>query len=222
MCPKPRPNLLVLDCDGVLVRSEKANVAYYNHLFEALELPRVEESQREAVSLLNTLSTTQVIERFVPSARIDEAFACAKSLKYQRFLDELQPEPGWIEVLERWRTSGKAAVATNRGASARAVLDAVGLLASLDLVVTIRDVARPKPHPDLLLKAVNHFELEPHEAIYVGDADLDREAAVRAGIPFLGFRRCEAPSAASAWDVERFLRSLARQPSADNLHPETC
>ena len=31
--------LLILDCDGVLIRSEDANLAYYNHLFREFGLP---------------------------------------------------------------------------------------------------------------------------------------------------------------------------------------
>lgn len=205
----PSPRLLVLDCDGVLVRSERANVAYYNHIFRTFELPAVCPRQREQVRLLHTLSTPQVIDHFVPEELRREALEFVRDLSYDPFLGEVTPEPGWGGVLDRWRTQGAVAVATNRGTSARAVLDAVDLLRRVDLVLTIRDVSRPKPHPDLLLRALDHFSLAPGEALYVGDSDLDREAASRAGVPFLGFRRQEPPSVESPEAVEEFLRRLA-------------
>lgn len=209
--------LLILDCDGVLIRSEAANVAYYNHLFGAFGLPTVDPGDRAAVGLLHTLSTPQVIETFVPAERRREALEYSAGLDYGQFVPYLEAEPGWPEVLGRWRAVGSVAVATNRGASARAVLSAVGILPLVDLVVTIRDVPRPKPHPDLLHRTLEHFGLEPAQAVYVGDSALDEQAAGAAGVPFLGFRRPHPPTADSPADVEAVLRSLADFPLADTL-----
>jgi phosphoglycolate phosphatase len=205
------PRLLILDCDGVLVRSEKANLAYYNYLFGSFGLPLVRETERQAVGLLHTLSTPQVIERFFPLDRRAAALRFAAGIDYSPFLRFLDAEPGWQEVLRRRRHIGRTAVATNRGTSARGVLEAVGLLEFVDAVVTTRDVARPKPYPDLLLKALEQFGLDPGCAVYVGDSALDREAAERARIPFLGFRRPVPPTADSPGEVERFLTLFANR-----------
>lgn len=50
-----------------------------------------------------------------------------------------------------------------------------------DLVLT-REDGRPKPAPDLLLKALEHFALEKQQAIFVGDSWADQQAAQQAGI----------------------------------------
>ncbi|MEW6488072.1 MAG: HAD family phosphatase [Thermodesulfobacteriota bacterium] len=209
--------LLLLDCDGVLVRSERANLAYYNHLFRAFGLPQVPPDAREAVGRLHTLSTPQVIDAFFPPELRERAREHAAGVDYAQFLGELAPEPGWDEVLGRWRARGRTAVATNRGSSARAVLRAVGLLDLVDLVVTSRDVARPKPYPDVLLRALEHFGARPEEALYVGDAELDREAARAAGVGFLGFRTTRAPVAESPAEVEGHLLRLAGGAGPDTL-----
>lgn len=211
--------LLLLDCDGVLVRSERANLAYYNHLFRAFGLPQVPPDARETVGRLHTLSTPQVIDAFFPPELRERVRQYAAGVDYAPFLEELAPEPGWDEVLGRWRSRGRAAVATNRGSSARAVLRAVGLLHLVDLVVTSRDVARPKPHPDVLLKAIEHFGARPEEALYVGDAELDREAARAAGVGFLGFRTVEPPFAHSPAQVEAHLLRLAAGADLGTLPP---
>lgn len=52
---------------------------------------------------------------------------------------------------------------------------------SFDLVLT-REDGKPKPAPDLLLKALEHFVLEKHQAIFVGDSWADQRAAQQAGI----------------------------------------
>ncbi len=204
----PGPRLLILDCDGVLIRSEAANLAYYNHIFLAHGVPPVAPGDRAAVERLHTLSTPQVLDAFLPPSLRAAADAYAAALDYAQFLPYLEAEPGWDAVLEAWRRRGPVAVATNRGASARAVLEAVGLLRYLDLVVTIRDVARPKPSPDVLLRVLDHFSLAPGDALYVGDSGLDQAAARAAGVPFLGFRRAEPPSVTSAWQVGALLAGL--------------
>jgi HAD superfamily hydrolase (TIGR01549 family) len=51
-----------------------------------------------------------------------------------------------------------------------------------DLVVTGDDVDNGKPHPEMLLKAVEHFDVRPEEAVYVGDAPADVVAARNAGV----------------------------------------
>jgi D-glycero-D-manno-heptose 1,7-bisphosphate phosphatase len=41
-----------------------------------------------------------------------------------------------------------------------------------------------KPEPGMLLSILRHFRLPPAEALFVGDLEIDREAARRAGVAF--------------------------------------
>lgn len=214
--PTP-PRLLILDCDGVLIRSERANLAYYNHLFRRFGLPEVAEDDRERFWLLHTLSTPQVIDAFFPPALREEGRGAAAALDFEPFVPYVEAEPGWTDTLARLRPSMRLAVATNRGSSARAVLSAVGVLSHLDFVVTIRDVARPKPDPDLLHAVLGHFGAAPEEALYVGDSELDRRAAAAARVPFLGFRTPDPPSITSPGALEDWLAQVARAGDSDSL-----
>ncbi len=45
----------------------------------------------------------------------------------------------------------------------------------------------PKPHPESLIKIVEHFGIKPSQAIYVGDSVLDEMAAKAAGIPLVAY-----------------------------------
>ena len=42
-----------------------------------------------------------------------------------------------------------------------------------------------KPAPGLLLRLLDAHRLAPHEAVFVGDLQIDAEAARRAGVPFV-------------------------------------
>lgn len=75
----------------------------------------------------------------------------------------------------------RSALVTN---NSRASVDAiVGRHPALlfDTILT-RDDGIAKPQPDLFLKALKHFEIQPLQAVAVGDTHLDALAAHRAGI----------------------------------------
>jgi phosphoglycolate phosphatase/AHBA synthesis associated protein len=55
-----------------------------------------------------------------------------------------------------------------------------------DLVVGGTDVPRPKPAPDMVLRACELLETPTGESLVVGDSRYDREAARAAGTRFAG------------------------------------
>jgi phosphoglycolate phosphatase len=61
------------------------------------------------------------------------------------------------------------------------LLRAAGLLHRLDTVVCGDEVARRKPHPDLILEACNRLRVDPGDAILIGDSTNDAQAAHAAG-----------------------------------------
>jgi HAD superfamily hydrolase (TIGR01549 family) len=97
-------------------------------------------------------------------------------------------EPYLKEVLEQLRSKYKTAVATNRTTTMHLVLREHDLEGQFDHVVTAGDVQRPKPNPEMLLNILNFFNLGPEQAVYVGDSELDEQAAVAAGIPFIAYK----------------------------------
>jgi phosphoglycolate phosphatase len=87
------------------------------------------------------------------------------------------------ETLERLRAAGlKLACVTNKPREfTRSLLERTGLLARLDAAVSGDEVARRKPHPDLLLEACDRLGIAPAQAILIGDSANDLQAAQAAG-----------------------------------------
>jgi HAD superfamily hydrolase (TIGR01509 family) len=52
----------------------------------------------------------------------------------------------------------------------------------MQLILTNKDYARSKPHPDPYLAALDHFDIEPSRALVVEDSERGLKAAVAAGI----------------------------------------
>jgi phosphoglycolate phosphatase-like HAD superfamily hydrolase len=70
-----------------------------------------------------------------------------------------------------------------------------------DFVVSAKDVAHPKPHPESFERILDHFGLAPREVIYIGDSEVDQAFAVNAGVPLVAYRN---PSLQAAYYLESF------------------
>jgi phosphoglycolate phosphatase len=96
--------------------------------------------------------------------------------------------PGVSEALNYFTESGcKVVCVTNKNrAFAEPLLDRLGVLESFDLVLGGDDVSNKKPHPEMLVKALDSLALSRQECLMIGDSDNDVYAANRAGMDVVG------------------------------------
>jgi len=81
----------------------------------------------------------------------------------------------------------KTAILTNNGREAvDKILDQINVDHLFDVIQTRNESPNPKPFPDGLIRVLKRLDVKPSEAIYVGDASIDAEAARRAAIAFWG------------------------------------
>ena len=181
-----RTRAVVYDCDGVLVDSVESNRAYYNHILTRFGLPAVTPFQMDLV--LTGTGRGVLEELFKGSSFAEAAREFQLQLPADIFLDLVKAEPHVHEVLRQVRERCRTAVATNRGKSLVPLLEMLGMRDLFDVLVSSNDVTRNKPDPECLLIILKHFGLAPDEVLYVGDSDIDRETAARAGTPFAAYR----------------------------------
>ena len=125
---------------------------------------------------------------------IAAAYDYRETLDYSAYIKLLKVEPDLVPLLKKIRPKLKTAIATNRSDTMNHLLAEFGLTKYFDLVVTSVDIQHPKPSPDALLKILDHFNIEPYQALYVGDSQVDVEAARCAKIPFVAFRNEMLPT----------------------------
>ncbi|MFZ5450772.1 MAG: HAD family hydrolase [Thermodesulfobacteriota bacterium] len=199
--------MIIYDCDGVLIDSRRANAAFYNHILEKFGLGPLSPRQLDFVQ---TSTAQQAVDfLFHGHPRRGEAQDYQRRLDNRPFLPLLRLEPHIREVLAALRPPYHTAVATNRGKSLPLVLKELGLDGLFDLTVSSYDVAQPKPHPECLLKILEHFHLEPHEAMYIGDAPVDLEVSRRAGVIFTAYQN---PDLAADYHLRDHRHLLAILP----------
>jgi phosphoglycolate phosphatase-like HAD superfamily hydrolase len=177
-------SVVIFDCDGVLFDSADANIAYYNAVLERLGRPPLDaEWSRRA----HFLSSHQLYEAMfgAESALSAEARRVGREVDYGPYFKLMRPTAELSHVLLTLRARYRLAMATNRSSTVPGVMREFGLDRFFELAVGSHDVARPKPHPDMLHKCLDHFGVEPAAALYVGDSESDHHAAQAAGMHFL-------------------------------------
>ena len=184
--------VVAFDCDGVLFDTEEANWAYYNHLLKHFGRPTMTPEQF-AYAHQHTLNES-IAYLFKDKEAIAAVYDYRQTMDYSAYLKLLKVEPDLVPLLTKIRAKLKTAIATNRSDTMNRLLAEFALTEYFDLVVTSFDIRRPKPYPDALLKILDHFDIEAHQALYVGDSQVDVEAARAAEIPFVAFRNETLPT----------------------------
>ena len=185
--------VVAFDCDGVLFDTERSNRAYYNALLNHVGQPDLTAEQFSYVHMHTVDESLAYL--FSDQGSLAQAYAYRKILDYREFIKLMEIEPHLIRLLRKIRPQIKTAIATNRTDTVNGLLNEFGLGEYFDLVVSSSDVNLPKPHPDSLLKILQYFGVQPDEAIYVGDSNVDEMAARSAGMRLIAYRNRTLSSA---------------------------
>jgi HAD superfamily hydrolase (TIGR01509 family) len=177
--------LVAFDCDGVMFDTEKANKAFYNHILSHFGQSDMTDQQFAYASMHTADKVLAYL--FNGEKGYKAAQKYRHSISYMPFIKYMEMEPDLIPLLKRLRPKYKTAIATNRTDSIDHVLKEFGLEAYFDMVVSALDVEHPKPHPEALLKILEHYRIAPHQALYVGDSELDEIAARAAGMYMVAY-----------------------------------
>ncbi|MCP5025022.1 MAG: HAD family hydrolase [Actinomycetia bacterium] len=212
--------LVVFDCDGVLVDSE---VIVAEH--EAIRLTEAgfpltfDDIAERFIGLSYTSMMTALHEQFgrpVPTALSESIQAEVLAL----FPERLQPVAGIAELIENLGLPRCVASSSNLD-RIRLSLDVTGLSSFFDRdhVFSAQMVRRGKPAPDLFLHAAEHLDTGPAHCLVIEDSPHGVTAARAAGMEVVGFvgggharpplrRRLEAAGAETIVDSAAHLAEL--------------
>ena len=188
--PRPEPRLAVLDCDGTLADGEGAVCAAMESAFAGQGLPAPE---REHVRRIVGLSLPQAVARLAPRSASEEHVALVDSYKLafrQARLDGMVREPlfaGMAELVRDLDASGwRLGIATGKSDRGLAATLAAHGLEHLFATRQTADRHPSKPHPAMLLAAMDEAGAEPADTVMIGDTVYDIEMALVAGTRALG------------------------------------
>lgn len=167
--------------DGTLIDSSEVISNAINHVRKNLNLaPMPKEVILKAVNDMHTHSPSF----FYEAKEFEERHLVWFQEHYDHYHDkEVALYEGIRELLDRAKDKFRLALATNAyRKSTLQLLGFVNITDYFDLVVAADDVSVSKPDPEMIVKILRHFELDPKEAIMIGDSLKDQEAAKAAGV----------------------------------------
>jgi pyrophosphatase PpaX len=172
--------VVLFDLDGTLVDSGAMILASMRHATRTV-LAR-EFPDEVLLAHVGGASLDEQMRALDP-ARVDDLVASYREHNGPLH-DDLQPCEGVVDVLERLHDEGRrlGIVTAKRQATVGLAFRVLPLAHLFDAVVASDDVARNKPYPDGILRALELLDATPDEAAYVGDSPFDVEAAKRAGV----------------------------------------
>ena len=187
--PVSRYKVVIYDCDGVILDSIESNYVFYNRVMAFLGRGEIDRNNSDARRVLHTYSFNNVMEYFFAGdPQREEALSFAKTIHYRELMPFMKIEDGFVSALERLKGHTALAVCTNRATSMDMIIEDFGLTGYFEYVMTASQVVNPKPHPEPLLKVLDYFAVRPEEALFIGDGEVDMQAAGSAGVPFISYK----------------------------------
>jgi len=180
-------DLVIFDCDGVLVDSEVIFARVLAECLTAADFPATAEEALQLGFGRNRDTLTAAVEtrygRVLPNGFFEAMRARTASVLER----ELVPIPG-VEALLSVLPAARCVASNGHLARVRERLALTGLLRFFDPhVFSATQVAAGKPAPDLFLLAARQLGAEPASCTVVEDSVIGVAAAVAAGMPVLGF-----------------------------------
>lgn len=185
------PSLIIFDCDGVLVDSERISNGVLAEMLAEHGLGLTLEQSRatfQGHTLAEVLEIAEgMLGRALPDGWLDAYVARRASV----FEADLRPVEGAAELVDRVRAAGVPICVASQGSLAKTARS-LALTGLSDRFAeparfSAEQVPRGKPHPDLFLFAAAAFGAAPGSCAVVEDTPSGVRAAVAAGMRAFGF-----------------------------------
>lgn len=179
--------LVIFDCDGVLVDSERLAISIDVRVLAQLGWEVSEAEVIERFVGASDLHVRQAIEVQLGRGLPDDWFAEFEPLYREAFAAELRPVEGIVEALDRIAIA--TCVASNgTHDKMRHTLGVTGLYDRFrGRIFSATEVPRGKPEPDLFLYAAQRMGVRPAECVVVEDSAAGVAAARAAGMRTLAY-----------------------------------
>jgi HAD superfamily hydrolase (TIGR01509 family) len=212
------PDLVIFDCDGVLVDSEPISIGV---LLEGLGEAGVAISEEVAYRRFLGRSVASIVGTIQEEFGLvvtDRHLSEMRARLHERFQRELQPIPevGW--AIDNIGTLSCVA-SSSQPERIRLSLSITGLIERLEpRIFSASMVKNGKPAPDLFLHAARTMGVDPSGCVVIEDSTAGIEAAKRAGMRVFAFAGgshaplCGLREAAAALDPDLIFDDMRQLP----------
>lgn len=176
---------VLFDFDGVLADTAPDIISAMIFALQQAGLPQIPADQLAAFVgggtdpiVMRSLQALGVSEHF------DRVWPLFLQRYHERFCEETQLYPGVRNILQALHARGyRLAIVTNKPEQlAWKILDPFEASAYFEIIIGPGLAARPKPHPEPILLALQRLDIPAPQALMVGDSPGDIQAGKAAGV----------------------------------------
>ena len=212
--------LVIFDCDGVLVDSEPISNRVFSEMLGESGLPMTLGACYEHLMGRTMNDCVRILDERFGHAIDAEFVASLRRRTLEALREEVQPVPGVAAAIERIPLP-KCVASSGQLEKMRTTLEKTGLLHHFeDRLFSAAGMARGKPHPDIFLHAAAAMAAEPASCVVIEDTCVGVEAAVAAGMSVFGYaglssaERLSAAGAHVFTEMQALPELLRRGPAA--------
>ena len=196
----------IFDMDGTLIDSERLYEGVYADLIAQLSPAPVDRRRitneyvkyigkpREAIcrGFVEHFGLEDACGKLMLRYGVDEPWQALEAMRVNMYQDMISDPQFVVDNsiahnvdLARWAAAQgqRLALATSSFSyEAAQILEALDLHGRMELVLGVENVSRPKPDPEIYLRAAEGLGLEPRECLAVEDSAIGATAALAAGM----------------------------------------
>ncbi|POZ61255.1 HAD family hydrolase [Chromobacterium alticapitis] len=208
----PGFELVIFDCDGVLVDSERITNAVFARMLNELGLPVTLDDMFRHFVGLSMAQCLRQIEDMLGAAAPAGFEADYRRRSQEALRQSLAAVPGVPDMLEALPLP--YCVASNGGHDKmRTTLGLTGLLPLCEgRLYSAQDVALPKPAPDVFLHAARSQGVEPARCLVIEDTPTGVRAGAAAGMTVWGYAALTPKASLTAAGATETFADMADLP----------
>jgi len=172
---------VVFDFDGTVMNTNNVIFKSWQHTFNRI---RGRDGDIEYIRATLGEPLEYSMRKTFPEVPLEESIRIYRDYHRDRFPDMIELFPGIEELLAALKAGGyRTGLATSRlRQTTYQGLGKYDLFRFFDEVITVEDVSRAKPDPEMLLTMLDRLHSEPETSVMVGDTKLDIGCANNAGV----------------------------------------
>ena len=203
----PSVDLLVFDCDGVLVDSERLAAEEFSAALGELGLVRDPEAIDAAFRGRRLADCLAVVRDWLGEP-VPADFAPALAARTRaRFERDLRPVPGVHEALDRIAAELDVPLCVASSGAPGKIRHSLRLAELADrfgdALFSGTEVRRGKPAPDLFLHAARKMGVAPEGCVVIEDSAAGIAAGLAAGMRVVAYRGPSAPASRARHELDR-------------------
>lgn len=175
---------VIFDFDGLIFDTETYELESYQSIYKKYNVEFPLERWHESIG---TNFVFDPYERLLTChANLNkEEIIKERTAIFDQSILEKSPREGVIQYFEQAKNLGlKVALASSSTSKwIYRFLELLDLERFFDLILTADDVSEVKPNPELYLRVLEYFAIQPNEAVVFEDSPNGSLAAIRANIP---------------------------------------